>query len=233
MSGRSDGEPSSASADAATEARARLLQTFRFLKELAGIRNPVQRTLNDYSEVLRLDSWPLHPSVQVSRGDSNGDSEEQDTSPGDLPLIRITRAALTPCPPPPKLLQGWLTSSWQDVEANVKVIQARNMRDQTTGTTVTVGFTESGARVAALDTWKTTRGRWVEAERPAVAARQVFERVYALWTRMQREGDRLEVVLADGMLSVKDQDVLHPVLLQRIQLEFDPSSPELGAALLR
>ena len=43
---------------------------------------------------------------------------------------------------------------------------------------------------------------------------------------MQREGDRLELVVADGMLCVEEHFVKHPVLLQRISLDFDPSRPE-------
>ena len=71
-----------------------------------------------------------------------------------------------------------------------------------------------------------TRTRGVEAERPSVSARLLFEKVYALWTKMQREGDRLELVVADGMLCVEEHLVKHPVLLQRISLDFDPSRPE-------
>ena len=43
---------------------------------------------------------------------------------------------------------------------------------------------------------------------------------------MQREGDRVELVLADGMLGVADLSVRHPVLMQRVNLEFDPALPE-------
>ena len=59
-----------------------------------------------------------------------------------------------------------------------------------------------------------------------MSARLLFENVYALWTKMQREGDRLELVVADGMLCVEEHLVKHPVLLQRISLDFDPSRPE-------
>src|SRR5262249_60527876 len=69
------------------------------------------------------------------------------------------------------------------------------------------------------------RTKWAVAERPAVAARQLFERIHALWTTMQREGDRVELVVADGMLDLPDRFIRHPVLLQRVNLEFDPSGP--------
>jgi hypothetical protein len=70
------------------------------------------------------------------------------------------------------------------------------------------------------------REKWVVAERPAIIARQLFERVHGLWTTIQREGDRVELVLADGMLQEETQLIRHPVLLQRINFEFDPAAPE-------
>ena len=207
-------------------AKGRLVQTFKFLKELAELRNPVQRDLNSYSQVLRLDSWPVHPCIAVRRGDPSAE-DDQDAAGKELePIIRITRAKLTRCTKPPQLLEGWLEPGWQTVKAAVDVLQTRNFRDEERGETVTVGFSDDDERVAALNNWKATRTRWVEAERPAVSARQLFEKVYALWTTMQREGDRLELVVADGMLCVEEHLVKHPVLLQRISLDFDPSGPE-------
>lgn len=52
------------------------------------------------SDVMRLDSWPLHPCVQVRRGD-RAEDEANDTAEVEMePLIHIQRARLTPCPAP-------------------------------------------------------------------------------------------------------------------------------------
>ena len=202
----------------------RLVQMFKFLKELAELRNPVQRDLDDYSQVFRLDSWPVHPCIAVRRGDPS--EEDQDVADKELePIIRITRAELTPCPRPPQLLEGWLKPGWESVRADVEVLQGRNFHDEEQGT-ATVGFSDDAKRPDALNNWKETRTRWVEAESPAISARQLFEKVYELWMMMQREGDRLEVVLADGMLCVEEHQIRHPVLVQQVTLDFDPSSPE-------
>ncbi|QRK05241.1 AAA family ATPase [Archangium violaceum] len=57
---------------------------------------------------------------------------------------------------------------------------------------------------------------------------RLFEQLYALHGRLEREGERLELVLGDGILSWRRPDggVFHPILLQRVQLEFNPSIPE-------
>ena len=97
-------------------AKGRLVQTFKFLKELAELRNPVQRDLNSYSQVLRLDSWPVHPCIAVRRGDPS-EEDDQDAAGKELePIIRITRAKLTRCTKPPQLLEGWLEPGWQTVK---------------------------------------------------------------------------------------------------------------------
>ena len=208
------------------ESRERLVRTFKFLTALAELRNPEQRDLDRYSQVLRLEAWPAHPCIAVRRGDA-GDNDDEDTAEKDLePIIRVARATLTHCPEPPHLLNEWLNPGWERVNEDVDVLQSRNFHDMRNGETVTVGFNDDDERVDALNCWKAARTKWIEAERPALSARKIFEEVYALWTKMEREGDRLEIVVADGMLCVGEHLVKHPVLLQRISLDFDPSVPE-------
>lgn len=201
----------------------RLTQVFKFLKELNELRNPVPRTLPD-TGVLRLDTWPKHPCVVVWSGD-RVEEDDTNTDAEIEPLIRIQRASLTSCPNPPDALDGWLKPGWKEVDAKVNVLESRNFLNDKKET-VTVAFKDDAERVEALNLWSATRAKWVVAERPAVAARQLFERIHALWTMIQREGDRVELVLADGMLSVPSESVKHPVLLQRVSLEFDPAVPE-------
>jgi very-short-patch-repair endonuclease len=69
---------------------------------------------------------------------------------------------------------------------------------------------------------------WAEAERPALQAMNVFERLYDLRGRIDRESEGVELMLGDGRLRWQQVDgaVDHPVLLQRVDLEFDPSVPE-------
>jgi len=181
--------------------------------------------MSTYAEVLRLDAWPAHPFIEVRRGDRTEEDNDAASEAEMEPLIRVRRANLTACPKPPELLDGWLKPGWQSVEAQPELLASRNFPDKEKGTN-TVAFEDDAERVAALSVWTVARTKWATAKRPAIAGRQLFERIHALWTMMQREGDRVELVLGDGMLGVPDQLILHPVLLQRVNLEFDPSGPE-------
>ena len=72
-------------------AKSRLVQTFRFLKELNELRNPVPRDISAYSQVMRLDSWPVHPFVEVRRGDRPEADDDADGGAEMEPLIRVRR----------------------------------------------------------------------------------------------------------------------------------------------
>src|SRR5947207_1347085 len=96
-------------------AKNRLSQTFRFLKELNELKNPIPREISEYPKVLGIDQWPSHPFVEVRRGD-RADDDSPEGSPIE-PLIRVRRANLTSCPKPPEALDGWLKSGWQSVDA--------------------------------------------------------------------------------------------------------------------
>lgn len=97
-----------------TLAKSRLTQTFKFLKELNELRNPVPRELSGDAKLLWIDDWPVHPFVEVRRGD-RGEEDDGDVEAEPEPLIRIRRANLTTCPKPPDVLDGWLKPGWQSV----------------------------------------------------------------------------------------------------------------------
>jgi hypothetical protein len=203
-------------------AKSRLLQTFRFLKSLNESRNPIPREISSEQDPLWLDDWPIHPFIEVQRGD-RGDADAPESGEAEaVPVIRVRRANTSACPKPPSALDGWLAPGWESPETEVDVLASRNFSDKKAGT-ISVPFDAVRERVAALNTWKSVRAKWVAAERPAVAARRLYERVYALWTKLQREGDRAELVLGEGLLELADPPVRHPVLLQPVTLEFNRS----------
>jgi hypothetical protein len=56
---------------------------------------------------------------------------------------------------------------------------------------------------------------------------EVFEQLYELRGRIDREGEAVELMLGDGLLDWPRPEgkIHHPILLQRIDLQFDPAGP--------
>ena len=114
----------------------RLTKVFRFLKELDELRNPVLRDTSSYPAVLKIDEWPVHPCIEIRRGDPISDEEPSESldDADMLPLIRIKRAQLSQCPKPPPVLDSWLKPNWHFLHAEPEVLSVQNVPDNKTGT---------------------------------------------------------------------------------------------------
>lgn len=211
-------------------ARDRVARVFRYLQALNQHRNPAPRLLREQTWSLRLHGLPEHPSVRFVRPvEPSGTDADLGGGDGGEAILRVLRPTLTPPPAPPEVLEEWLLSGWRDP---FKAVETRASRNQLgpEGKTLLVLFEQNAARVASLAEWRSRRDAWAHNERPALEAMGLFERLYELHGRLEREGERLELVVGDGLLSWRRPEggIFHPVLLQRVQLGFDPSIPEFS-----
>jgi len=212
---------------------------FRYLRDFNLHRNPVKRLIQEQLWRLSLEDLPDHPSIE--RGAL---AEESDDEGAAAYLLKVDRPRVTSPPALPDQLTGWLERDWDDPLAELRVRQSRNETDAQ-GKTSLVAFEDAPERVAALEQWGAARATWATNERPAREAMEVFEELYELRGRIDREGESVELVIGDGVLDWPrpDGQIHHPILLQPVSLQFHPEGPsftivetergpELYAALL-
>jgi hypothetical protein len=209
-------------------AKQRIRQVFDYLKALNEHRNPAIRTVKEQPWSMWLDDLPNHPSVEFPKRVSAPNAKDSvivENEPAFL--LRVRRPELTTPPLPPDELRDWLCAGWDDPQKDLELLETQNQTDDD-GKTVTISFDSDPARVAALADWRERREVWRTAELPARKAMGVFERLYGLHGRLERESERFDLVAGDGVLSWQQQDgnIFHPLLIQRVQLIFDARSPE-------
>jgi hypothetical protein len=229
-------------------ARQRTRQIFRFLKAFAERNVPTVRQLASHEWSFPLRSLPTYPSitlgaVQLTVGDA---VSAADGAASDNALLKIRRPRITKGPTPPDSLMQWIQTGWDDPSLPPTVATTLNTRRG--AEIVAEEFEALPARTNAFDGWMARWDAWAMAERPARAAQKVFEQFYSLRARLEQESETRELVLGDGRLVWQSPDgaVDHPVLLQRVELEFDPGGadpeirvvdadrlPELNGQLLR
>src|SRR6266545_202778 len=82
-----------------------------------------------------------------------------------------------------------------------------------------------------LEVWLQADWRpWAMAAQPALHARRLYEELYDLRLRLQREEALTELVWGHGVLGwqVGDERVLHPLVTSRMLVRFDPDSGEIA-----
>lgn len=202
-------------------ARARIRRIFQFLDAYIQLRNPVVRQISEQPWVLWLRDLPECPSVPRPDPDR----------PEDRFLFKVRRPSPTPCPRPPEEIADWLQAGWDQLE-EAAPRRRDSLRIAEGGKLRTVLFADDPSRAKALEDWRLARAAWRDAERPERAALELFERLYALHGQIEREAEKLELVVGDGILSwrVEEGAIRHPILLKRIELAFDPEIPEFTLA---
>ena len=212
--------------------REKLMRVFRYLEALNQHRNPPKRQIHEQLWSLRLRDLPEHSSIRRGKAkpssskSKNGNPQNREDDPAGY-LLKVQRPRLTRAPEPPDEIVAWLEDGWED--PSKPVIFEETMEESIGGTAPrSVKFADDPARLGSLERWRLLRSEWVNTEKPARAAMRIFESLYVLYGRIGREGERVELVLGDGILSWRraEGSIYHPILLQRLQLQFDASVPE-------
>lgn len=127
---------------------------------------------------------------------------------------------------PSSILDYWLDSDAVAAGDCPSHIEAREV-------TVTEKFSDDPQRLADRDEWISKRSDWVGPELLAREALKYYEKFYDAYAALEKDGEQLEVVIADGRLqwtTMSEVDgpvsIDHPVLLKRVELKFEPDVPQ-------
>jgi very-short-patch-repair endonuclease/Cdc6-like AAA superfamily ATPase len=193
----------------------RFTKLFEFLKAFSDLQYPLVRNIDEQLRVLWLGNLSGHAGVEVHRDETNETEVVSDNSI----VFRVARPNITPCPPPPAILKEWIKPGWQTIDGSIETQSSRKRLET---------LESDYQRVAALKRWTQEREQWIKSEKPLRKASTLFQDVYEWFGMVEREGERVELLLGDGLLCWQHESVefRHPVLLQKLELEFHPEKQE-------
>ena len=207
-------------APSSPEPSKRLLKIFEFLKTYLDLRSPHVRDIGQQMRTLWLEDLPQHAAIEFFRPDGNPEAAAEE----DIDIIlRITRPGLTHCPTPPATIADWLKPGWQEIDASAEVQPTRTVREKDEPA-ISERFEDRPQRPASLRKWLEERAEWQQKEQPARQVLAVFQTAYEWFGIHEREAEQIELLVGDGLLNCPDEAGAfnHPVLLQRLELEFYP-----------
>ena len=195
---------------------------FRYLKDYNNKRNPIKRSVRDYDWYLKIGDLPEHPGCKVGVFTESGSEIT-----GDGFILKVKRPVLTKPPIPPENIADWLKRGWANADGKAEFYHSKNVIDGD-GQTIIENFNDEADRVDAFARWNEQWCGWAKNELPALATAKTFEKLFVLHGTIEREAEKVELVIGEGVISLSSPNGIfhHPVLLQRLQLEFDPETPQ-------
>jgi very-short-patch-repair endonuclease len=216
-------------------AKERIARLFQFFRAFNEQEHPAPRHIAEQPWSLEFADLPRCSSVIYARARTarrasavSDDAEESRPFEDDL-VLSVSRPRVTDAPAPPPNVTAWVHPRWEDpfFLADELAVESAEVR-AVGGNGALIPLYADAARVREYNTWCKLRNSWADREQPIRRALRLFEEFYALYALLEREGERHELILGDGILSWRAEggDVEHPIVLQRLQLEFDPDVPE-------
>ncbi|MHC4729350.1 MAG: AAA domain-containing protein, partial [Planctomycetota bacterium] len=208
------------------DAKTKIKRVFRYLLELHRVKTPPTVHMNHYEWTLKLGTLPNHPTIQRGAYWGSATGESTDLEQGEV--LRVGRPKETDCPQPSVIIRNWMRPGWDQVgtATNALVYKTRKIKTDQRG--VPEGFEDSEERIDAFDEWLDRRNEWAAQEQDVTDSLGVFSDLFELSGKIDRESEKYQLYLADGILVMDHPggQVRHPLLLQRVQLDFNPLVPE-------
>jgi len=211
-----------ASGAVSDRARYNLKQLYCYIRALAERRFATINDYSDYSFNLALDALPEHEMVLTPAFSDNKDASEDDL------ILSVTKVEVPPCPALPKSLSGWMNDGWDDPTAKAAPMDRHEIPSDDPENPEIILFTDDPVRRADYGVWLSLRDTWQQTALPAYKARKLYDKLYALYSELEREKDRLELMLGDGLFETTLEDgtkVCHPLVIERATLVFNSNVP--------
>ena len=125
------------------------------------------------------------------------------------------------------MAENWLKGGWETPGVEPQIHVSKTYKN-VLGQTVTEAFDDSPERVEAFEDWLDERKKWEDSEINVHEALNVFSEYFGLWSRLRRESEKFQLFVADGIFRWESPEgpVHHPLLIQKVQLEFNSRVPE-------
>jgi len=214
-------------------ARQLITKVFRYLDAFNQLRNPVTRHIRSQHWSKWFQDLPIHSCVtRGNKGFFSPIPQGSDGAPAPVVddfVLRVKRPESTEPPAVPASLAEWVLPGWENPDNPLKAreyLLSPPSPGQSASTKIM--FDADPARVKTWEEWGDLRETWAETERLSKRALELFDNLFEIRSKIEREGEKLEFVLGDGILdlALPGDHVHHPILLQRVQLEFDAGIPE-------
>ena len=116
-------------------------------------------------------------------------------------------------------LLEWIEGDWKDYRAALEVNEKIFVENTENGSGEIVDITPEIEGKIQEELEK--RELWVEKQLAIEEVRNFFDTLYIKYLELNKETETLELVIGNGVVRIKEQNVYYPVLLKKIKIDFN------------
>ena len=116
-------------------------------------------------------------------------------------------------------LLEWIEGDWKDYRSTLEVNEKIFVENTENGSGEIVDITPEIEGKIQEELEK--RELWVEKQLAIEEVRNFFDTLYIKYLELNKETETLELVIGNGIVRIKEQNVYYPVLLKKIKIDFN------------
>ena len=116
-----------------------------------------------------------------------------------------------------KELLEWISGDWTDYKSPIKLLSEKITKENDASKVVNISKKEK----EILEKLLKDRKLWVEEQKKIEVVRNLFDTLYNKYLVLDRDSDTLELVVANGLVKVPNEDICYPILLKKVNLSID------------
>ena len=116
-----------------------------------------------------------------------------------------------------KELLEWISGDWTDYKSPIKLLSEKITKENDASKVVNISKKEK----EILEKLLKDRKLWVEEQKKIEVVRNLFDTLYNKYLVLDRDSDSLELVVANGLVKVPNEDIYYPILLKKVNFSID------------
>ena len=116
-----------------------------------------------------------------------------------------------------KELLEWISGDWADYKSPIKLLSEKITKENDASKVVNISKKEK----EILEKLLKDRKLWVEEQKKIEVVRNLFDTLYNKYLVLDRDSDSLELVVANGLVKVPNEDICYPILLKKVNFSID------------
>ena len=116
-----------------------------------------------------------------------------------------------------KELLEWISGDWTDYKSPIKLLSEKIIKENDASKVVNISKKEK----EILEKLLKDRKLWIEEQKKIEVVRNLFDTLYNKYLVLDRDSDILELVVANGLVKVPNEDICYPILLKKVNFSID------------
>ena len=190
--------------------RGNIIALYQYIAEVVKSIKTEKKDIHNEEWCYFLEELPKHSGITLNYLDNKNNLANQK-------ILQVEKIPFLEPLAIDKGLLDWLSGDWEDYKSPIKLLSEKITKKNDASKVVNISKKEK----EMLEKLLKDRKLWIEEQKKIEVVRNLFDTLYNKYLVLDRDSDTLELVVANGLVKVPNEDICYPILLKKVNLSID------------